>query len=265
MKHTQHLIDVMARLRNPEGGCPWDIEQNFQSIAPHTLEEAYEVVDAIQREDMDQLREELGDLLLQVVYYAQMAREQKMWDFEDVAETIVDKLIVRHPHIFGDAEIHTAEQQLDSWENIKEKERAQKAESGRVPSALDGIALALPALLRAEKLQKRAKKEGFDWDQIEPVWAKLHEEIDELKVEVDSGESKERMEMELGDLLFTAVNLARHLKIDPEQALRKSNQKFESRFKKMEKAYQDQGKSMRDSSLDELEAAWDQACGRLSN
>ncbi len=254
---TALLIDVMARLRDPEGGCPWDVEQSFETIAPYTIEEAYEVADAIARADMAGLREELGDLLLQVVYHARMAEEAGAFDFEAVAETIADKMIRRHPHVFGDDEVGSSAAQTANWEEAKARERASKAESeGRAASVLDGVALALPALTRAEKLQKRAARVGFDWPEAAQVFDKMEEEVTEIKEEIKNGSAPDRLEDELGDLLFVAANLARHLGIDPEAALRRANGKFERRFRQVEAAFPD---GLNGVSLDAMEEAWQAA------
>ena len=244
------LLDVMRRLRDPETGCPWDIEQTFATIAPYTIEEAYEVADAIAEADMPALREELGDLLLQVAYHAQI-------DFAAVARAIADKMIARHPHVFGDAEITGATAQTLAWEARKAEERAAKAASaGRRASMLDGIATALPALTRAEKLQKRAARVGFDWTEASRVLDKIEEEIAEVRAEIDAGSGTDRFEDEVGDLLFATANLARHLKIDGEAALRRANAKFEKRFRAIETRLAAQGRAAGDCSLDELEALW---------
>lgn len=227
----KRLLEIMARLRDPEGGCPWDIEQTFRTIAPYTIEEAHEVADAIERDDLDDLRDELGDLLFQVVFHARMAEEQSAFGFDDVAASIADKLVRRHPHVFGDARFDTAEQQTASWEAIKAAEREHKGEDD--DSALAGVSRGLPALRRAVKLQKRAAGVGFDWPAPEPVFDKLREEIDELEAGYARGDV-DNMEEEIGDLLFAMTNLARKLDIDPGAALRRSNHKFERRFRAME-------------------------------
>lgn len=249
----EKLLDVMAALRAPEGGCPWDIEQDFDTIAPYTIEEAYEVAEAIAHRDMGALKDELGDLLFQVVYHAQMAREAGAFIFADVVSAITDKMIRRHPHVFGEAEIATAEAQTTAWEEMKAKERAAKKQS----SVLDGVTLALPALTRAVKLQKRAARVGFDWGNIGPVFAKLREEIDELEVEVKNGEQRAAIEEEFGDMLFVMANLARHLEFDPEQALRAANAKFERRFKAIEDRLAARGVDPKSCTLAELDAEWD--------
>jgi ATP diphosphatase len=259
------LLDVMRRLRDPQNGCPWDIEQTFETIAPYTIEEAYEVADAIAGSDMPALREELGDLLLQVVYHAQIAAEMGQFDFAAVARAIADKMVARHPHVFGDTEIRGAAAQTQAWEARKAEERAAKAAaSGRRASILDGIALALPALIRAEKLQKRAARVGFDWAEPRRVLDKIEEEIAEVRAEIDAGAGADRFEDEVGDLLFATANLARHLKIDGEAALRRANAKFERRFRMIEEMLGTQGKSADACSLDELETLWEEAKRRES-
>jgi len=254
------LIAIMARLRAKEGGCPWDLEQNFATIAPYTIEEAYEVADAIQREDRGALREELGDLLLQVVYHARMAEEEGSFAFDDVATAIADKMVARHPHVFGDKEVDGAAAQTRMWEEFKTRERAAKAAaSGKPPSVLDDVPLALPALMRAEKLQKRAARVGFDWPDPRQVLDKLEEEIRELRAEIDQGGTPARVADEVGDLLFVLANLARHLKVDPEAALRGCNAKFERRFRFIEEALAAEGRTPKEASLDEMESLWQAA------
>ena len=249
------LLDIMARLRDPDTGCPWDIEQTFATIAPYTIEEAYEVADAIEREAWDELKGELGDLLFQSVFHAQMAAEQGLFTFDDVAHTMADKMIDRHPHVFGDqSRDKSAEQQTRDWEAIKAAERAQKAQTG----ALDGVAIGLPALLRAYKLQKRAARVGFDWPEIGDVLAKITEEATEL-AEARDTLSPDKIEDEFGDLLFVITNLGRHLGVEPEAALRRTNAKFTRRFAFIEEALKTQGKRPEDSTLAEMDALWDQA------
>ncbi|MBL8706488.1 MAG: nucleoside triphosphate pyrophosphohydrolase [Rhodospirillales bacterium] len=251
------LIAIMARLRAPVGGCPWDLEQNFATIAPYTIEEAYEVADAIERNDKPGLREELGDLLLQVVYHARMAEEEGSFAFDDVATAISDKMVARHPHVFGDKEVAGAAGQTRMWEEFKARERAAKAKaSGKPQSVLDDVPLALPALMRAEKLQKRAARVGFDWPDVRQVLDKLEEEIAELRAEIDQGGKPERVADEVGDLLFVLANLARHLKVDPETALRGCNAKFERRFNFIEQSLAAQGRAPKDATLEEMEALW---------
>lgn len=256
------LLDVMARLRTPGSGCPWDLEQTFRTIAPHTIEEAYEVADAIDRGDMQELKEELGDLMFQVVFYAQMAEEQGDWDFDAVAGGIADKMVRRHPHVFGDITVDTAAEMSDRWEAQKEDERAQRADAdGRRPSALDGVIAGLPALTRALKLQKRAARVGFDWPQAAEVLDKIEEEIAELRSELAAGPGagKDRIEDELGDLMFALVNLARRLDVDPDGALRRTNAKFERRFRQIEASLRDAGRKPEDATLAEMETLWQAA------
>jgi MazG family protein len=253
-KETDRLVEVMARLRNPDGGCPWDLEQTFDTIAPYTIEEAYEVADAIARNDLPALEEELGDLLLQVVYHARMAEEQEAFAYDDVARGIADKMIRRHPHVFGDATVADAEAQTASWEAQKAAER--DAAGGGRQSALDGVPLGMPALTRAEKLTKRAARVGFDWPHANQVFDKMEEEIGELRREIAAAAPRARIEDELGDLLFCVANLARHLKIDPEHALRAANGKFERRFRAVEGSFTAEGGDIADAPLDAMEARW---------
>ncbi len=259
-RNIDRLNEIMAQLRHPTDGCPWDVAQDFKSIAPYTIEEAYEVADAIERDDRESLREELGDLLLQVVFHARMAEEEKSFDFEDVAGAIADKLVRRHPHVF-DTENHNPDTSLrDSWESQKANERADKSRAkGEEASLLDDIPIALPALTRAEKLQKRAARGGFDWEDIVPVIEKLEEELGELKAEISSNGSLERLADEMGDLLFSCVNLARHLKLDPEDCLRGTNAKFERRFRHVETSIREDGDDLGKVGLDVLEERWLQA------
>lgn len=255
----------MTLLRDPVGGCPWDVEQTFETIAPYTIEEAYEVADAIHRRDMDALKDELGDLLLQVVYHAQMATEAKAFEFEDVVDAICDKMVRRHPHVFGDIKIENASAQTVAWEQQKANERKAKLlasddEETCRESSLDGIILALPALVRALKLQKRAALVGFDWPNAHSALEKFSEEIDELTAEMNAGGDDDRIRDEIGDLLFTCVNVSRKLGIDPEEALRQGNAKFERRFRKIETLLADDGdRRPQDATLDELEALWTRA------
>jgi MazG family protein len=250
------LLDIMARLRDAERGCPWDREQNFATIAPYTIEEAYEVADAIARGDMAALKDELGDLLFQVVFHARMAEEEGLFAFADVAASIADKMVRRHPHVFGGAEIGSAAAQTEAWEAHKAAERRARAEaSGAAESVLDGVALALPALLRAEKIQRRAARTGFDWPDASPVLAKLAEEIAELEAAIEGG-GRDRIEDEMGDILFAAANLARKLDIDPEAALRGATAKFESRFRRVETLAAEHETA---PDLEALEALWQQA------
>jgi ATP diphosphatase len=255
--NLERLLAIMARLRDPQSGCPWDVEQTFATIAPYTIEEAYEVADAIARDDMEELKGELGDLLLQVVFHARMAEEAGLFDFDDVAAAIADKMVKRHPHVFGDADRRDADTQTRSWEAQKAEERAERAaRQGSRASVLDGVALALPALMRAEKLQKRAARVGFDWTEPEPVFAKILEEVAELRAEFEAGADRDRLEDELGDVLFTVANLARFLKVDPEVALRRTNDKFARRFRAIEAGLAADGLGFDDVDLDELERRW---------
>jgi ATP diphosphatase len=259
-KTTDDLLRIMAKLRDPDGGCPWDVEQDFASIAPYTIEEAYEVADAIEQSDMESLKGELGDLLLQVVFHAQMASEAGHFEYADVVNAVSEKMVVRHPHVFGDVSIQDADAQTKAWEDQTAAERAAKAEaSGRVASVLDDVARGLPALMRAEKLQKRAARVGFDWPTVEPVFDKVREELDEVSVEIDRGSDPARLEDELGDVLFTCVNLARKLGTDPETALRRTNAKFERRFRDVETFAVKDGKSLNDLDIEALEALWERA------
>ncbi len=251
------LRDIMARLRDPDGGCPWDLAQSFATIAPHTIEEAYEVADAIQRDDLDGLEDELGDLLFQVVFYARMAEEAGAFDFDDVARGISDKMLRRHPHVFAGATVDSQAAQNREWEAHKAAERAARAAAlGRAPSALDGVALALPALMRAHKLQRRAARVGFDWPDVARVFDKVEEEIDEFRAELGADGSAAGRSEEIGDLLFACVNLARHAGIDAEAALRQANAKFEHRFRGVEAALAADGRSTDAASLDEMERLW---------
>jgi ATP diphosphatase len=255
-RDISRLIEIMAALRTPGSGCPWDLEQNFRTIAPYTLEEAYEVADAIEHGNLDQLREELGDLLLQVVFHARMAQEQGAFEFGDVVQAITEKLIRRHPHVFADADGKTAQAVKGLWEQIKAEEKAakgQKTETG----ALAGVPVALPALTRALKLQEKAGKVGFDWNDPRAVLAKIREEADEIEAALEAGGGD--APGEVGDLLFAVVNLARHLKADPEALLRATNLKFERRFGSIETALAKAGKKPVEASLDEMEALWNAA------
>ena len=266
------LKTLMTRLRDPESGCPWDARQSYKTIVPHTIEEAYEVADAIDREDYPHLEDELGDLLFQVIFYSQMGKEDNHFDFDSVVDNLVRKLVRRHPHVFPEG---TLESRIDprnrpseadikaSWERIKAQERAAKPEASakaESSSRLDGIARTLPAMVRAEKLQRRAANHGFDWPEVEPVFDKLHEEIDELKkawYDASSGDGPaEAVEDELGDLLFVCVNLARFMKVNPEQALNSTNHKFEMRFRAIEEHLEHEGRDLDGESLEALDAVW---------
>ncbi|MGH8084789.1 MAG: nucleoside triphosphate pyrophosphohydrolase [Lysobacter sp.] len=259
--NLQRLLDIMARLRDPQTGCPWDLQQTFATIAPYTVEEAYEVADAIDRNDLDALKDELGDLLLQVVFHARMAQEQGAFDFDDVVAAISDKMVRRHPHVFGDEAVADADTQTRAWDQHKQREREAAGDSDT--SALAGIARGLPEWQRALKLQKRAARVGFDWPGPAPVIAKLHEEIEEVRVEFaareaapDDPEVQDRLEAEIGDLLFVAANLARHARVDVGSALRRANHKFERRFRAMEAFATADGVSLDGQSLDAQEAYW---------
>lgn len=248
------LLEIMAQLRNPDGGCPWDLEQDFRTIAPYTVEEAYEVADAIERNDMISLKDELGDLLFQTVFHAQMAREEGLFSFADVVDAISDKMVRRHPHVFADADLRTAEEQTDAWEQQKAAERKSKG----AESLLADVPLGLPALTRAVKLQKRAARVGFDWTEARDVFSKIAEETEELAIAIESGDA-DKIEDEYGDLLFVLANLSRHLKVDPEAALRRTNEKFRRRFTYIEKSMRDAGRDLGDATLDEMEALWNEA------
>ncbi|MGH6747735.1 MAG: nucleoside triphosphate pyrophosphohydrolase [Methyloceanibacter sp.] len=266
-RHTlDDLLVVMARLRDPEGGCPWDVKQNFSTIAPYTIEEAYEVADAIARDDLEALKDELGDLLLQVVYHAQMAREQSRFDFSDVADAVTRKMIRRHPHVFADRSLREEFLTENLWERIKAEEKAERGETAvGAASRLDDVPLALPALTRAVKLQKRAAQVGFDWPSLAPVLAKAEEEIAELKEAIAAhgdaagGARSSKVKEEFGDLLFVMANVARHLKVDPEAALREANVKFVRRFKSIEQVLAKDGRRCEDATLEEMDQLWDEA------
>jgi len=255
------LLEIMAALRTPRTGCPWDLEQDFSTIAPYTLEEAYEVADAITRGDLADLREELGDLLLQVVFHARMAQEQTVFDFGDVVLAITEKLIRRHPHVFGDVQGLSTDGVNAQWERIKSEEKAHKSHvppGDRVQGALAGVPVGLPALTRALKLQQKAGKVGFDWNDPLAVLAKIREEAAEIEAEINLGQSKEAA-AEVGDLLFAVVNLGRHLNADPEAVLRATNQKFTRRFASIERALAERGRSPAESTLTEMDALWNEA------
>ncbi|MFC4307506.1 nucleoside triphosphate pyrophosphohydrolase [Steroidobacter flavus] len=271
MSGIQRLLDIMSRLRDPSGGCPWDLQQNFKTIAPYTVEEAYEVADAIERDDLPSLRDELGDLLFQVVFHSQMAKEQGAFDFDAVANAICDKMERRHPHVFGDASIADAEAQTVAWEEQKRRERAQKRSGEEPTSVLDDVPVALPALTRANKLGKRAAQVGFEWSDVHGAIEKLDEEIAEFKAEVRShaclqadtaaeGHERqhERLAAEIGDVLFCVVNVCRYLKIDPEQALKRTNASFERRFRYVERGLARQGKTPQQATLAEMDKLWDE-------
>jgi MazG family protein len=254
----KRLLDIMARLRDPQRGCPWDKEQTFATIAPYTLEEAYEVVDAIERQPLPALKEELGDLLFQVVFHSRMAEEQGAFDFGDVVAAISDKMERRHPHVFGNERIDSAEAQNVAWEAHKQRERAAAVGQSAV-SILDNIPLAMPSLTRAAKLGKRAATVGFEWPDVQGALAKVDEELQEVREVIASDASSEKLEDELGDLLFCVVNVCRHMKVDPETALRRTNQKFERRFRHVESRLREQGKDPTATSLEEMDQYWDEA------
>lgn len=258
MSNIHKLLEVMRKLRDPQDGCPWDVEQDFATIAPYTIEEAYEVADAIERDNMDDLRDELGDLLFQVVFHARMAEEAGFFDFEDVAKGISDKMIRRHPHVFGSEAERAQGKQESSWEQIKEVERSDSGDD----SALAGVAKGLPALKRSEKLGKRASRAGFDWPDRRGVHEKIREELEELEEAVGSRDAAD-MEEEFGDVLFAIVNLARHLNIDPEKALTGANYKFERRFRDMEIDIADTGKRLKNFNLETLDKFWRAAKKRV--
>ena len=264
MKSTniEQLLTIMQQLRDPDSGCPWDRKQTFESIVSHTIEEAYEVADAIEQKDFSELKGELGDLLFQVVFYAQLAKEQNLFEFQDIIDTLSEKLIRRHPHVFAGTEFADEQAVHANWEAEKEKERALKAQlDNKEESVLDNIPAALPALNRAYKIQKRCANVGFEWKTLAPVVEKIKEEIDEVLCEVQRDDLSEqqkqaRIEDELGDLLFANVNLVRHLQCNPEQVLRQANSKFEKRFRLVELEVLKQGKQISDCTLDELEVIW---------
>jgi nucleoside triphosphate diphosphatase len=253
------LVEVMRKLRDPATGCVWDKEQNFTTIAPYTIEEAYEVADAIARNDMGDLREELGDLLFQVVFHAQMAHEDNLFSIEDVIAAIIQKMVARHPHVFGQADFRSAEEQTLAWEEQKAAERAAKAQAHNALSALDGVALALPALKRAQKIQARAARVGFDWPNHNGAFDKITEEAAEIKTALTENADIEKITDEIGDLLFSVVNAARHLGVDSETALRAASAKFERRFRHVEEIATKANQKMSDMSLDQLEALWQRA------
>jgi ATP diphosphatase len=258
------LLAIMARLRDPARGCPWDVQQDFASIAPYTIEEAYEVADAIDRGDFDDLRDELGDLLLQVVFHAQMAREAGHFEFADVAHAISDKMVRRHPHVFGEVRYDDLDAQKQAWEDIKTAEREARG-AARDDSALAGVSRGLPEWKRALKLQQRAATVGFDWPDPQPVLAKLAEEVEEVRAEFADGADPARLQDEIGDVLFVMVNLARHAGVDFSRALRHANEKFERRFRRMERLAADEGRALRERDLPEQEQLWRRAKDELAS
>jgi ATP diphosphatase len=254
MSSMPELLAIMAKLRDPQGGCPWDLEQDFASIAPYTIEEAYEVADAIQRGNLNDLREELGDLLLQVVFHSRMAEEQGAFDFEAVVRGIADKMVRRHPHVFADAKVADAAEQTRAWERLKQAEKPRQD-----PSVLADVARGLPEWQRAPKLQKRAASIGFDWPDVHAVLAKLEEEVGELRREIAQAAPRERIEDELGDVLFVIANIARHLEVDTGNALRRANAKFERRFRRMEDLARHAGKDLAEHDFHAQDALWEAA------
>lgn len=258
MSDVRRLLDIMATLRDPNKGCPWDKEQTFSTIAPYTVEEAYEVADAIERADLPGLREELGDLLFQVAFHARMAEEQGSFAFGDVVQSICDKMERRHPHVFGTAQIATSDEQTIAWEEHKQRERAAKA-GAQPTSILDNVPVSLPALTRAAKLGKRAASVGFEWPDVQGALDKAEEELHEVRDAIADGTSVEAIEDELGDLLFCLVNICRHLKVDPETALRRTNLKFARRFQHVETRMRQQGRELTQASLAEMDGYWDEA------
>ena len=258
MSSIHRLLQIMARLRNPDGGCPWDLEQDFKTIAPYTIEEAYEVADAIEREDLSDLRDELGDLLFQVVFHAQLAQERQAFDFDDVVDAICDKMERRHPHVFGEASVADAQAQTVAWEEQKRHEREAKG-----GSVLANVPLGLPALTRANKLGKRAAAVGFEWPDVAGALDKITEEIEELRSAIGAGDPA-AMEGELGDVLYSVVNVCRYVKVDPENALRLTNAKFERRFRYIEQRLKEQGSSPQAASLEQMDRLWDEAKRQFS-
>lgn len=257
MRKIDDLLAIMARLRDPDNGCPWDIEQSFETIVPYTIEEAYEVADAVDRRDYADLCDELGDLLLQVVFHARMAEEAGHFRFDDVVAAICNKMVTRHPHVFAEAKADTADEVLTNWDAIKRRERESAGDEDR--SALAGITRGLPEWQRATKLQKRAAKVGFDWPDVNPVFDKLHEEIDEVRAEFAAGGDPARLTDEIGDVLFVCANLARHARVDVSTAMRHANAKFERRFRRMEAIAAEAGESLESKSLVQQEDLWQRA------
>lgn len=264
LKNTQRLLEIMSRLRHPEQGCAWDLKQDFSSLIPYVIEEAYEVVDAIERNDLDDLRSELGDLLLQVVFHAQIAEEKGLFNFEQVSAGICEKLVRRHPHVFADAVFNSDEERHLAWEQAKAAERLEKKQAETPESVLAGVAGSLPALIQCEKIQDRAASHGFDWPETLPVFDKVMEELEEVKDAWQSG-NQTHIQEEIGDLLLVVVNLARHLKVNPEIALKESTKKFSRRFQYIEQQVEASGRVLTDCELIELDAYWNEAKKLLKN
>lgn len=264
LTNTAQLLEIMTRLRHPEEGCAWDLKQDFNTLTPYVIEEAYEVVDAIERGDFDDLRSELGDLLLQVVFHSRLAEERGLFDFEEVAAGICDKLVRRHPHVFAGTVFNSDEERHQAWEQAKAEERKEKQSAETIASVLSGVAASLPALLECEKIQDRAALHGFDWPDVAPVFDKVAEELHEVREAWQSGDQQHVRE-EIGDLLLVVVNLARHLKINPELALKESTKKFTRRFHYIEQQVDASGRSLTDCELSELDAFWHEAKQALKN
>lgn len=265
MQEIERLKDIMKSLRDPEKGCPWDIKQDFSSVVPYTIEEAYEVADAIERDDMADLKGELGDLLFQVIFHSQLADEKGLFNFEDVVNQINEKLVRRHPHVFEDEKVESEEHLAQRWEQHKHEERKDKSEKEKsAHKTFDGIASTMPALKWSHKIQKRAARTGFDWPDIWPVFEKLEEEVAELKAEIGHEENYERIMDEFGDVLFVCVNIAMHIDVDAEKSLRHANRKFMSRFIMMEQLMGSDGKQFDDCDLEQMEAYWQQAKRKLA-
>lgn len=258
LKNTQNLLDIMARLRHPENGCAWDVKQDFTSLMPYVIEEAYEVADAIERNDLDDLRSELGDLLLQVVFHSRIAEERGLFNFEQVSAAICEKLVHRHPHVFSDTVLNTDEERHQAWEHAKAIERQRKNKTVEQDSVLSGVAGNLPALIECEKIQDRAANYGFDWPEVLPVFDKVREELGEVK-EAWEACDQAHIKEEIGDLLLVVVNLARHLKVNPEIALKESTKKFSRRFQYIERQTEASGRNLRDCELAELDVFWNAA------
>lgn len=258
MQKIEHLLDIMRQLRDSDGGCPWDKEQSFASIAPYTIEEAYEVADAIERGAMNELLDELGDLLFQVVFHAQMASETGLFDFDDVVRAIIDKMVRRHPHVFARSEVNSSEEQTIAWEEHKHNERLQRGE-GVPTSALDNVGTGLPAIIRAQKLQRRAARIGFDWDRAEQLVPVLEAELRELDAVIEGEQGADALADEYGDLVFSCINLARHLGVDTEMALRRATNKFERRFRRLERILETRGVRPGPDQGPAMEQAWEQA------